>query len=138
MVAGAAAALLTGGRLTTGAIRGTEADRAQRLAEDALGFPGASSFTVIFHSAPLAADPRVAAIEAPLDVPPPLAARLVSRDGHRALVTVTLRDPVQAAAREYPALRAGIVPGPFDLTFTGMLPFLDDLDAILAHDLRRA
>src|SRR5579875_1297320 len=153
VVAGAAAALLAGGRLTTGAIRGTEADRAQRLAEDALGFPGASSFTVIFHSAtlaapdprfaqalraPLAADPRVAAIEAPLDVPPPLAARLLSRDGHRALATVTLRDPVQVAAREYPALRAAIVPGPFDLTFTGMLPFLDDLGAILAHDLRRA
>src|SRR5579885_2047359 len=156
VVAGAAAALLAGGRLTTGAIRGTEAERAQRLAEDALGFPGASSFTVIFHSAtlaapdprfaqalraalaPLAADPRVAAIEAPLDVPPPLAARLLSRDGHRALATVTLRDPVQVAAREYPALRAAIVPGPFDLTFTGMLPFLDDLGAILAHDLRRA
>src|SRR5579883_3015550 len=139
VVAGAAAALLAGGRLTTGAIRGTEADRAQRLAEDALGFPGASSFTVIFHSATLAAaDPRVAAIDAPLDVPPPLAARLLSRDGHRALATVTLRDPVQVAAREYPALRAAIVPGPFDLTFTGMLPFLDDLGAILAHDLRRA
>jgi RND superfamily putative drug exporter len=156
IVAAAAGMLLAGGRLTTGAIRGTEAYRAQRLAEAALGFPGASSFTVIFHSAdlavpdprfahalraalaPLAADPRVAAVQSPLDLPPPLAARLVSRDGHRALAIVTLRDPVEAAAREYSALRAAIVPGPFDLTFTGMLPFLHDLDAILAHDLRRA
>lgn len=156
VVAAAAAALLGGGQLTTGAIRGTESDRAQRLAENAVGLPGASSFAIIFHSsaltatdprftqalrtalAPLAEDPRVAAVESPLDLPPPLAARFVSRDGHRALASVTLRDPVHVAEREYPALRAAIEPGPFDLTFTGMLPFLHDLDAILEQDLRRA
>ncbi|HLK11375.1 MAG TPA: MMPL family transporter [Candidatus Binatia bacterium] len=156
IVAGAIAALCGGGRLTTGAIRGIESERAQRLAEDTVGLPGASSFTIVFHSAtltaadprfeqamraalaPLEHDPRVAAVESPLDEPPPLAARFLSSDGHRALAAVTLRDPVHEAAREYASLRAAIEPGPLDLTFTGMLPFLHDLDAVLERDLHRA
>src|SRR5260370_38844721 len=53
LLAGAVAALVRGGKLTTGTIEGTEADRAQQLVEKVAGLSGDSVLAVILRSARL-------------------------------------------------------------------------------------
>ncbi|MGO8971715.1 MAG: MMPL family transporter [Myxococcaceae bacterium] len=156
LLAGAFASLRRGGELTTGSIEGIEADRAQALVERALGLPGDASFTLVFHApdfavadrrfaaevqgalAPLVADPAVASVANPFELPPLLAKRLVSSDGHRVLALVTLKGGLLAAARAYPALRARVHPALLEVVATGRVPFLHDLDVTLEHDLLQA
>lgn len=150
-----AAGLWRGGTLTTGAIEGIEADRAQRLAEAALGLPGDASFLLVFSSdkltfddpafqsamsgalGPLSGDERVS-VQSPTALPPPIAARFVSEDRRSAYALVRVHDDVKRAARMYPELRASVDPGPLEVLATGHLAFMHDLDATLAHDLLRA
>ncbi len=156
LLLGALASLLRGGTLTTGSIEGIEADRAQALVEKALGLPGDASFTLVFHApaftvadprfaadvhaalAPLTADPAVASVANPFELPPLLARRLVSSDGHRVLALVTLKGGLLAAARAYPGLRARVHPALLEVVATGRVPFLHDLDVTLEHDLLQA
>lgn len=148
--------LLRGGNLSTGSIPGIEADRAARLITEELHQPGGSSFTIVFYSptldarsaaftaamraalAPLEHDRRVQSVQIPADLSEPLDAPLYGRDGHRALALVGLHGDFRLAARQYPSLRALVVPGPLAMTFTGNLAFKADLDRVLEADLRRA
>jgi uncharacterized membrane protein YdfJ with MMPL/SSD domain len=153
LLCGAVASLLHGGTLTTGSIKGIEADRTQALVETALALPGDASFTLVFSSkdlpvsdprfgaavkaalAPLAGDPAVAGIANPFELPPLLAKRMVSADRHRVLAVVALKGGALVAARAYPALRAKLQGGPLDIAATGSVPFHRDLDVTLEHDL---
>ncbi len=153
---GALASFFRGGPLTTGSIEGIEADRTQALVERTLALPGDTTFTLVFNSpnftvadprfaagmrtalASVAADPDVASVANPFELPPLLAKRLVSRDGHRALAVVTLQGDLSAAARAYPALRARLQTAPLQVLATGRAPFVHDLDVALEHDLLQA
>ncbi len=147
----AAAALWRGGTLTTGATTGIEADVARRLIERELGYPGESSFLILFRSprleaddprflaalsealAPLRSDARVATVLAPDDAPPLVAERL--RHQRSALAIVTLHEDFVAASFTYPALRRAVRSEVLEIGFTGNLAFRHDLDRVLAHDL---
>ena len=153
LLLGAAGSLLRGGTLTTGSIEGIEADRAQAMVEKVLALPGDTSLTLVFHApdftvadprfaaavkstlAPAAADPVVASVANPFELPPLLAKRLVSSDGHRVLVLLSLKGGLLTAARAYPGLRAKLHAAPLELVATGRVPFLHDLDVTLEHDL---
>lgn len=147
--------LVQGGTLTTGTIAGIEAERAQRLAESALGRPGDASFVLVFRSAhlrytdaafreamtrglaPLVADPGLL-VTSPLTLPPALEARFVSPDGDAAFAVVAVQADVKEAARRYPELRARVDAAPLEVLATGHLAFTSDLDRTLEHDLVRA
>jgi RND superfamily putative drug exporter len=143
--------LWRGGTLTTGATIGIESDLARRLIERELGYPGESSFLILFRSrqwradephfvaaltsalAPLRSDPRVATVLAPDDAPPLAAERL--RNQGSALAIVTLREEFLAASLVYPALRGAVQSDVLDIGFTGNLAYRYDLDQVLARDL---
>jgi RND superfamily putative drug exporter len=149
----AMAVLLRGGSLTSGDTQGTEADLGRKLVDAQLQLPGASSFVIVFaHDtlevedeayaaalrdalAPLRADPRVARVIAPDDLPSMVAARFRSEDAHRALAVVMVRGDYRTSARVYPELRRAVRPGSLHATFTGYLAYRSDLDETLAHDL---
>jgi RND superfamily putative drug exporter len=145
--------LLRGGALSSGTTEGIESETAQRLVERQLAYPGDSSFTILFRNprqvvsdeaylsalrtalAPLRDDPRVRSVLAPDEAPPPVAAHLVSADGHAALAVVTLQDDFPRAAAAYAALRERVRSDTLSMSFTGNLAFRADLDHILATDL---
>ena len=153
VLAGAVLVLLRGGALSAGATEGIESETAQRLVERELAYPGDSSFMVLFRGrtfgatdprfmeavsavlAPLRADRRVRSVLAPDDAPPPMAQRLISGDGQHALAVVTLQDEFPLAATYYPELRDRVRSDVLEVSLTGNLPFRDDLDRILEHDL---
>lgn len=62
----------------------------------------------------------------------------ISRDGRRAFVLVSMRDGLEAALKEYPALRARVVSDQFDILATGVLPLEEDFARVSEADLRRA
>jgi len=150
------AALVHGGRLSSGEVVGLEAGDARRLVEEQLHFPGDSSFTIVFRSdtlrtsdpafmaaltaalAPLRADARIASVLAPDQAPAPIVKRLLSPDGHAALAIVNVDLPYRDAARVFPALRKQVRSDVLTATFTGYLAFRSDLDRVLEHDLLRA
>src|SRR2546427_5824174 len=107
--------LLRGGTLTSGnsGTSGLEASRANRLINQQLGSgqPAGSSFLLVFSSdsrsvtdpafraavesalAPIQHDPRVTGIQSPYNMPTAdLSQPFISRDGHQALVHVSLKD----------------------------------------------
>ena len=153
LLLGAVASFIRGGILTTGNIEGIEADRAQALVEKGLAQPGDASFALVFTSpnftvtdprfgpavkaalAPLAGDPAVAGIVNPYQLPPLIARRMVSADGHRVLALVALKGGLFSAVRAYPRLRALVKPGPLEVVATGRVAFLRDLDVTLEKDL---
>ncbi len=152
----AIAVLLRGGALTTGSIRGTEAEHALRLAEGAEGLSGDSVLAAIFSSPAwevsdprfisslrealdrAKADPEVETITSPLDAPPAIAVHLISADGHHALALIRLKSDLRSATRAYPRIRAALGAGPLQLSVTGKAVFLQNLDVLLERDLHRA
>ncbi len=156
LLAGAVAALVRGGKLTTGTIEGTEADRAQQLVEKVAGLSGDSVLAVILRSAKLGvgeppfvselqrltnatrALDSVDAVTSPLDAPPALAVHLISIDGRAALLLVRLRGDLRAAVQAYPAVRSTLGSSVLQVTITGKPAFLRNLDLLLERDLLRA
>lgn len=156
VLAGAGAVLLAGGRLSAGTTEGIESDTAQRLIEEALDYPGDSSFLILFEAhaltpgtpefrdalaaalAPLRADARVRSVLAPDDAPPLVAERLQSAATRSAIAVVGLRDDFSTAARHYPELRDAVRSDAFTIGFTGNLAFRHDLNEANGHDLLRA
>ncbi|MGE0520141.1 MAG: MMPL family transporter [Candidatus Binatia bacterium] len=146
-----AGVLWYGGTLSSGITKGIESDFARRLIEREIGYPGESSFLMLFHSdqlevgdprfldalgtalAPLRADPRVRAVLAPDTAPPPVAERLRTR--HSALAIATLRDEFPAAIAAYPELRDAVRSDELEIGFTGNLAFRHELDEVLERDL---
>ncbi len=153
LVALAAFGLTRGGPLTTGTIHGVETDEAGLLAQRALGDRAGPTCVVMFRSktmtvddpsfyadmgeslAPLDGDPAVASVLSPVEAPPRIGETLVSTDRHAALAIVVLRGELTTAELAYPAVRAKIKPGKFEVSFTGELQYRLDLDGTLKHDL---
>ncbi len=149
----ALAVFVRGGTLTTGTIRGIEAQRAADLVDTALGKRAGPSFIAIFHSptlttddpeffekmgnalAPLDDTPEVASVLSPVEAPPQLGNNLISADKHRAIAIIVFSGSLNEAAEAFPGVRAKIKPGDLDLQCTGTLLYHHDVDTTLKHDL---
>jgi uncharacterized membrane protein YdfJ with MMPL/SSD domain len=151
--------LVHGGRLSTGAIHGLEAERAAQLAEAVVGRSTETTFVAVFESAgvdgldpggaafaqemqralaPLAGDPRVTSVTTPANAGPLLGPRMVDARAHAAFALVSLAGDVGDAAASYRALRGLLRSDTLTITCTGHVAFMRDLDRILEHDLVRA
>jgi uncharacterized membrane protein YdfJ with MMPL/SSD domain len=135
-----------------------EAQRAADLVQAELPSrsTGGSSFEVVFGSStlsvgdpvffasleeamiPVGADTRVTQVTTPYSAPPDLAPTLVSRDGHEALVVVSVRDTADRAIAYYPALRAEVRSDVLTVRATGELAVYQAFDDTLQADLHRA
>ena len=87
--------------------------------------------------APLRTDERVQSIRTYYDAPAQ-SGTLLSRDGHRTLVSVQLRDVRSIADRYYEALRATVHSETLRIMATGNLPINHELNKTLNADLQRA
>src|SRR5213592_977644 len=159
----ATGSLLAGGQLRNVPFRETEAGRTNQLIRDEFprpsGVPAAatSSFVLIFTSAqgldatdprfiagmndtlaPLRADPRIVSIFTADNVLPESAGALRSKDGKRALASVTVKGTTTDAEGFFPELRALVRTDKFDVVATGNIPLNGDIDAALDRDLQRA
>ncbi|MDQ2914583.1 MAG: MMPL family transporter [Chloroflexota bacterium] len=158
------ASLLAGGDLRNVPFRETEAGRTNQLIRDEFPRPtgapvaeATSSFVLIFTSkeglsatdpgfiegmnaalARLRADARVVSIFTPDNVVPASAAALRSKDGKRALATVTVKGTTTEAEGFFAELRALVQSDKFDVVATGNIPLNGDIDAALDRDLQRA
>src|SRR5213593_1815455 len=157
------ASLLAGGDLRDVEFRDTESGRASQLLRDELPRPSGapavatSSFVLIFASNealdasdprfiaamnaaldPLRADSRVVSVVTPDAVPPQQAAGLRSKDGKRALASVTVQGGTNAAGQFFAALRALVRSDSLDVLATGNVPLNHDIDTALEADLQRA
>jgi RND superfamily putative drug exporter len=88
--------------------------------------------------APLRSDPSVTHVESPKDVDPQTAATRRSADHHTAFALVTLAGDLKQALGAYPGVRASLSSPTLELTATGRVPFLQNLNATLERDLFRA
>ena len=155
------ALLLRGGTLTTGGPLRSNLQSAQAAnlvaSELAQGNSGGSSFLLIFRSssltatdagfrqaveaalAPLQGDRRVTAIGTPYNAAAPaVAAALISRDGHEALVSVGLKSTGREAQDAYAALRPEVHAEGLTVTGTGNAAINRAFNTTLETDLRRA
>ncbi len=153
---GSIAVLLQGGVLTGGTIQSLESEAAQRLVEEVVGHPEDNSFVAVFRSAdldardeafgaalrealdPVRTDPRVLSVMTSDEAPPFFAPGMVNGPAHEAFVVITLRGDFKQGLRDYPQVRALLRSDRFTITCTGRLPYMNDLDATLEHDLQRA
>ncbi len=87
---------------------------------------------------PLQSDVRVTSIDTPYSVPALDQANLISRDGHEALVVVTLKDRSIVAQGYYQSLLAQVHPAPLTVVATGQVPLNDAFNSTLEKDLQRA
>ena len=148
--------VLRGGRLTGGSFGDGEAERTQQLVEQVLGHSTDTAFVVVFHSdtldpreppfraamkaalAPLAGDADVLSIVTPDDAPGPLAIGMVNAGAKSALALVSMKGDFKQALSRYPAVRAQLRGAGLTVTCTGKIPFMDDFDRVLEHDVVRA
>ena len=87
---------------------------------------------------PLSSDPRVTGVTTPYSVPPLEQSRLISRDSHKALVFVNLKDNSVKAQKYLADLTAKIHPGPLQMVVTGQVPINQAFNTTLEQDLQRA
>ncbi len=150
--------LVAGGTLSTGTIRGVEADVAARLIERELHPPDAEGFTIVFGHptltvddeafqravrdavAPLRRHPDVRSVRTPFDpdVSLFLSSTMLSVDTHHCIAQVGLSPAAVADTRRFPSIRAAIKPGPLRATLAGVAVFRANLDQTLQRDLVRA
>jgi RND superfamily putative drug exporter len=153
--------ILTGGTLAGNGGFGANlaAGQAAKLITDEIqpqqAAPG-SGFDVIFSSSsltatdpafqsavkqavlPLSSDPRVTGVTTPYSVLPVEESRLISKDSHKALVFVNLRDNSVKAQKYIADLVAKIHPGPLQMVVTGQVPINQAFNTTLEQDLQRA
>ena len=157
------ASLFAGGQLRDVEFSDTESGRASRLLRDELPLPtgaplvATSSFVLIFTSTtgldasdprfvaamnaaldPLRADARVVSVVTPDAVPAQQAAGLRSKDGKRALASVTVQGGTTAAGAFFSELRALVRSDSLEILVTGNIPLNHDIDTALQADLQRA
>lgn len=155
-LAAAAALLYRGGTLTSGNIRNLEAEDAQALVEEVLGHPAETTFVAVLHGdalgdaadarraallaavAPIRDDARVLSVTTPEDAPTFLAPGMINPGARAAFALITLRGDFKEALAAYPAVRDRLRGGPLEITCTGHVPFVHDLNRTLEHDLLRA
>ncbi|HEV1992654.1 MAG TPA: MMPL family transporter, partial [Candidatus Dormibacteraeota bacterium] len=157
-------AIFTGGTLADSGGFGADlpAGKAAKLVADeihpqgAIAKAGRSSFTLIFSSssltaddpafqralqdavAPLSGDPRVTAVTTPYSVPAAQRSALISRDSHKALVLVELKDDGQTAQGYINQVVGEVHPGPLSVVATGQVPINLAFKRALESDLQRA
>jgi RND superfamily putative drug exporter len=145
--------LARGGKFSSAAVDILESSIVQQRLGTDLGYPGDSSFLILFDGgeldwddpryreeltrvlAPLRADERVRDVLAPDDAPPLVVQRLVSAERHHALAMVTLRDESVDAMAVFPALRASIHSDLLTTGTTGSLAYRRDLDRTVEADV---
>ncbi len=88
--------------------------------------------------APLQVDARVTSVTTPYTVPPLDETNLISKDSHKALVEVNLKDKSTVAQNYYRSLIAEVHPGPLSMVATGQVPLNDAFNGTLESDLQRA
>jgi len=155
-LAGAVAVIVRGGKLTGGSFGDGEAEQTQRLVEDVLGHPTDTTFIVIFQSdeldpdgapfraamrtalEPIVRDPDVLAVVTPDEAPRTLAPAMVNREAKTAVALVDLKHDFKEALSRYPAVREKLRSDQLRITCTGKVPFMDDFDRVLEHDVIRA
>jgi RND superfamily putative drug exporter len=145
-----------GGDLHSGGIIQTsESGRAAELIKDELPRSTGTSFTVVFASPtmlvtdpafkaavdkalkPMRDDARVQSVLTAFD-PGPQASALVSKDQHKAVAVVAVKDDNVAAQKYYVELRNKIVSDTLSAEATGYLAINHDFNTILEADLQRA
>jgi RND superfamily putative drug exporter len=117
---------------------------------------GLSSFTLIFSSptltaddpafqkavedavAPLSSDPRVTAVTTPYSMLAVANTALISKDSHKALVQVSLKDNSQTAQGYINQVVGEVHPGPLSVVATGQVPINLAFKGALENDLQRA
>jgi RND superfamily putative drug exporter len=87
---------------------------------------------------PLSSDPRVTGVTTPYSVPAIEQSRLISKDSHKALVFINLRDNSVKAQKYIADLVAEIHPGPLQMVVTGQVPINQAFNTTLEQDLQRA
>jgi putative drug exporter of the RND superfamily len=155
-LAASIAMVLRGGKLTGASFGDNEAEKAQRLVDQVVGHSVDTTFVAVFHSdtldardepfrlamksalAPLASDPDVLSVVSPSDAPSVLAPGMVNADAKSALAMVSLKGDFAEALSRYPAVRAQLRSPELTITCTGKVPFMDNFDRVLEHDLIRA
>jgi RND superfamily putative drug exporter len=148
--------VLAGGRLTGGTIRGLEAERAEARVERVTGVASDTTLVAVFSSPEISRanpaaletidrallrlrhDPRVHSVVSPLSALPPLDGRMVNDQAHTAYALISLNGSFTDAAANYPDLRKALAIEGMSVAVTGRIPFLHDLDHMLARDLLRA
>ena len=156
-------AILTGGTLADNGGFGADlpAGKAAKLIRDEIHpqgvtESGGSSFTLIFSSpslaaddpafqsalqdavAPLSSDPRVTTVTTPYSVPPDQKAALISKDSHKALVIVGVKDDSRKAQAYVSQVVGEVHPGPLSVVATGQVPINLAFNKSLENDLNRA
>ena len=156
--------LIMGGTLTSGGplTSNLEAAKAGNLITSDLGRGSTessptSTFDLIFKSdtlsvsdpqykdavtaalAPIQSDSRIVNLYTPYNVPTPAAAQsLTSKDGHEALVLVTINEKGQAAWGVYNDIRPKVHSTTLSVTGTGFVPINQAFNTTLESDLQRA
>jgi RND superfamily putative drug exporter len=156
-------AIYTGGTLQDNGGFGANlpAGKAAKLIADEIHPQGStakvgSSFSLIFSSAslkaddpafqkaledavaPIGKDPRVSAVITPYNVPALAKAALISKDSHKALVLVDLKNDSQTAQGYINQVIAEVRPGPLSFVATGQVPLNAAFNGLIASDLQRA
>jgi len=156
-------AIFTGGTLADNGGFGADlpAGKAAKLIADeihpqGLTAKGGSSFTLIFSSASLAAgdpefqkavedavvpltgDLRVTTVTTPYYGPDAQKAALISKDSHKALVIVGLKDDSRKAQSYINEVVGEVHPGPLSVVATGQVPINQAFNKSLENDLNRA
>jgi RND superfamily putative drug exporter len=157
------AAIFTGGTLADNGGFGADllAGKAAKLIAGEIHPQGAaakggSSFTLIFSSPSLAADDpafqkavegavtplksdlRVTTVTTPYSVPAGQKGALISKDSHKALVVVGLRDDSRKAQSYISQVVGEVSPGPLNVVATGQVPINQAFNKSLENDLNRA
>jgi putative drug exporter of the RND superfamily len=154
-------ATLTGATLTSSGSFGADlaAGQANKLINSEIHPQGAvagSSFTLIFSSDTLTAtdpgfrsalqdavgsldfDSRVTAVRTPYNVPQIQQAAFISRDSHKALVIVELKDDLVKAETYLDQVTSEVHRGPLSVVVTGNVPITSSFNSTLQDDLQRA
>ena len=157
------AAILTGGTLAGNGGFGADlpAGKAAKLIGDEIHPQGgpttaSSTFSLIFSSTnktvddpafqqalqnavtPLSSDSRVTSVTTPYSVPPAARSALVSRDLHKALVVVALKDDSQKAQSYLNQVVGEVHPGSLSFVATGQVPINLAFKGTLEADLNQA
>jgi len=155
-LSGSIAMVFRGGNLTGGTFGDSEAEKTERLVEQVLGHPLDTALIAVFHSdaldprnepfklamkaalAPLAGNPDVLSVMTPDEAPPALAPYMVNGSAKSAVAMVSLKGDFKEALSRYPTVRARLRSADLAITCTGKVPFMDNFDRVLQHDLIRA
>jgi RND superfamily putative drug exporter len=142
-----------GGELTGATFGDNEAEKAERLVDEVVGYSMTTTFLVIFHSdtldprdesfrlamatslAPLRTDPAVAGVVTPDEAPTELAPTMVNGQAKSALAFVSLRGDFKAALARYPVVRQSLRSDALGITCTGKVAFMDNLNRVIEHDV---